>query len=151
MDIFASWEPKLSIDVCILSHRCKDCNIIKHINKDLSFIIYFDPSKCLDKDGYDGGSSLLCNDITTSALKDGYLIIRYGYYTIRDPTAQRFSYNRCVPYKGDMKHHSSKSFRPKIFYNDAKNICGPKGKKMCRTTIPILNECKCSFFFCNQK
>ena len=88
------------------------------------------------KDGYDGdGYSLLCNDIAITAIKDGCHIIRNGYYTIRSATAQGFSYNMCVPYKGDVKHRSSKPFRSTSFHNDAKNTCGPQGKKMSRRTI----------------
>ena len=40
MDMFAPWEPKLLMDVCILSHKCKYYNIIKHINEEISYIIY---------------------------------------------------------------------------------------------------------------
>ena len=101
-------------------------------------------------DGYEGeGYSLLCNDIATAAIKSGYHIIRNGYYTIRGSTAQRFSCNKCVPYKGDVKHRTSKTFRSKSFHNDAKNTRGPEGKKMSRRTITqraINNKCKCSFF-----
>ena len=105
VDMFSSWEPKLLMDVYILSQKCKDYNIIKHINEDISYFIYFDPSKYLVKDGYDGdGYALLCNDIATTAIKEGFHIIRNGYYNIRGSTAQRFSCNRCVLYKGDVKH-----------------------------------------------
>ena len=68
------------MDVCILSQKCKDYNIIKHINEEISYIIYFYPSKYPVKDGYDGdGYTLLCNNIATTAIKDGYHIIRNGY------------------------------------------------------------------------
>ena len=71
MGIFTSWEPKLLMDVCILSQKCKDCNIIKRINEHSSYIIYFDPSKYSVKDRYDrDGYSLLYNNIATIALKD---------------------------------------------------------------------------------
>ena len=120
--------PKLLIDVCILSQKYKDYNIIKHINEE---IFYFDPSKYSVKDLYDGdGYSLLCNNITTTAIKDGYHIIRNGYYSIRGLTAQRIACIMCVPYKGNVKHHSSKTFRSKRFHNYAKNSCGLQGKNM---------------------
>ena len=44
--------------------------MIKHINEDISYIIYCDPSKYPVKDGYDrDGYSLLCNNIATTAIK----------------------------------------------------------------------------------
>ena len=80
--------------------------------------------------GYDGdGYSLLYHDIATTAFKGWYHIIRNGYYTIRGSAAQRYTCNRCVPYKGDVKYCNSKNFRLKIFHNDAKNTRGPEGKK----------------------
>ena len=86
MDMFVPWEPKLLIDVFILSQKYKDYNIIKHINEEIFYIVYFNPSKYSVKDKYDGDVySLLCNNI------DGYHIIRNGYYTICGSTAQRFS------------------------------------------------------------
>ena len=94
------------------------CLLIKHINEDIPLIIYFDPSKYLVKDGYDGDRySLLCNDIATTAIKEGFHIIRNGYYNIRGSTAQRFSCNRCVLYKGDVKHCNSESYRLKSFHH----------------------------------
>ena len=78
---------------------------------------------------------LLCNNIATTAIKDEYHIIRYGYYTICSSTAQRFSCNRCVPYKGDVKHCNSKTFRSKSYHNDAINTRDPQGEKMSRRTI----------------
>ena len=36
MDMLAPWEPKILVDVCILSQIYKDYNIIKHINKDMT-------------------------------------------------------------------------------------------------------------------
>ena len=51
MYMFASWKPKLVMEVCIISQKCKYYNIIKHINDDISYIIYFD---YLVKDGYNG-------------------------------------------------------------------------------------------------
>ena len=72
MDIFAPWEPYLI-----------DYSIIKHINEEISYIIYFTSSKYSVKDGYDGdGYSLLCNNIATTALKNGYCLIINGYYPI---------------------------------------------------------------------
>ena len=35
MDMFAPWEPKLLMDICILSQKCKDYNIIKHIDEEI--------------------------------------------------------------------------------------------------------------------
>ena len=128
--MFAPWEHKLLMDFCILSQKCKDYNIIKYINEEISYIICFDPSKYSVKDAYDGdGYSILCNNIATIAIKDGCHIIRNGYYAICGSTAQRF-FNRCVPYKGDVKHCCSKTFRSKSFHNDDKNTRGPLGKKM---------------------
>ena len=151
MDMSAPRELKLLMDVCILSQKSKDYNIIKDINEEISYIIYFDPSKYLVKDGYNGhGYSLLCNDIATTVIKDGYHIIRNGYYTVGSSTAQRYSCNRCVPYKGRVKHCSSKTFRSKSFCNEAKKTCGPQGKKMSRRTITqrsTNNKCKCPLFF----
>ena len=151
MDIFAPWEPKLLMNICILSQKCKDYNIIKHINEDVSYIIYFNPSKHSVKDGYDGdGFSLLCNNIPIIALKDGYHIIRYEFYTIHGSTVKRFSCNSCVPYKGDVKHRSSKRFRLKCFHNDAKNTCGPVGRKMRRRTMTQGAVLIQMFLFFNQ-
>ena len=98
------------------------------------------------------GYSLFCNNIATTALKHGYDIIINEYYTIRGSTAQNCSYNRFVPCKSDVKHCSSNTFRTKRFHNDAKNTCGPQGKKMSRRIISLRaanNKCKCSYF-CNQ-
>ena len=39
MDMFAPWEPKLLMDVFILSQKCKDYNIIKHINEEISYFM----------------------------------------------------------------------------------------------------------------
>ena len=79
LDMFSPWEPKLLMDVCILPQKCKDYNIIKHINEEISYFIYFDPKKYLVNDGYEGeGYSLLCNDIATAAIKSGYHIVRNG-------------------------------------------------------------------------
>ena len=91
----------------------------------------------------------MCNDVVTPALKDGYHIIQNGYYTKCSSTVQRFSCNRCDPYKGDIKHSTSKTFWLKYFHNDAKNICDPQGRKMSRRIITqrvVYNKCKCSFF-----
>ena len=89
MDMCAPWEPKLLMDICILAQKCKDYDIIKNINEEKSYIIYFHPSKHSVKDGYDGDRcSLLCNNIATKALNNGYHIIRNVYYTICSSTAQ---------------------------------------------------------------
>ena len=97
----------------------------------ISFILIHQNIQRYNGDGY----SLQYNDRATAAIKDGYHIIRNGYYTICGSTAQRFSYNRCVPYKGYVKHCSSKTFRSKGYHKNAKNTCGPQGKKMGRRTI----------------
>ena len=87
------------------------------------------------KDGYNGDVySVLCKNIATTALKDGYHIIRSGYYTICGSTAQSVSCNRCVPYKGDVKYHNSRTIWLKSIHNDAKNTCGLEGKNMSRRT-----------------
>ena len=52
MNMFASWEPKLVMDAN-LSQKCKDYDIIKHINKAIFYFIYFDLSKYSIKDGND--------------------------------------------------------------------------------------------------
>ena len=110
--MFAPWEPKLFIDVSILSQKCKNYNIIKHINEEILHIIYFDPAKYSAKDEYNRyGYSLLCSDIATTAIKDGSHIIKNEYYTIHGSSAKRFSCNMCVPHKGDVKYCSSKNFR----------------------------------------
>ena len=126
---------------------------MKHINEDISYVIYFDPSKYSVKDGYDGDwYSLLCNNIATTAIQDGYHIIKNEYYSICSSTAQRCSCNRCVPYKGDMKHRCSKTFRSKRFHHDAKNTCGLQGKNMgWKTITQRATNYKCkSSLFCNQ-
>ena len=72
------------MDVCILSQKCEDYNVIKHINEDMSCIIYFDQSKHLVKDRYDGdGNSLLFKDITTLSIEKEYHIMQNGYYAVR--------------------------------------------------------------------
>ena len=72
---------------------------------------------------------LIHQNIATTAIKDEYHIIRNRYCTICGPTAQRLSYNRCVPCKGNLKQFSSKTFRSKKIYNDAWNTHGPQGKR----------------------
>ena len=52
--MFASWEPNLSMDIYFPSQKCEDYNIIKHMNEDISYINYFDPSKYLVNDEYNG-------------------------------------------------------------------------------------------------
>ena len=54
----------------------------------MSYTICFDPSKYLVEDWYDrDGYSLLCNDIATIAIKEGYDTIRNEYYNICNWTA----------------------------------------------------------------
>ena len=113
-----------------ITTKCKDYSIIKHINEETFYIIYFYPSKYSVKDGYNGYRySLLCNDISTTAIKDRYHIIRNRYYDICGSTAQRFSCNRCVPYKVYFKHCNSKPFRSKVFIMMLKLLVVPRVKR----------------------
>ena len=133
MDKILLWEPKLLINVWILSQKYKDYGIIKHVNEDMSYIIYFDPSKYSVKDGFNrDGYSLLCNDTAVRGLKEGYQRIENGYYTIRCSTIQRFFCNRCDWHIRDVEYCSSKSLKLKSFHNDAKYTCGIEGRKMGR-------------------
>ena len=44
-DMFIPWEPKLLMDVFILTKHQQNYDIIKHVEKDCVHTIYFDPQK----------------------------------------------------------------------------------------------------------
>ena len=81
IDMFTPWEPKLLMDVFILTEHWQNYDIIKHVNKDCVHTIYFDPQKYSVCNEFKGdGYSLLCKDLATSAINHGYQIINNGFY-----------------------------------------------------------------------
>ena len=102
------------MDIFILIEHHEDSNIIKHLNEDCLHRVYFDPQKYpvsnqSQRDGY----ALLCKDLATSAIKQGYQIIKNGYYVIGGLTANRFSCSRCIEYKGNINFCKTTSFYKK--------------------------------------
>ena len=81
------------------------------------------------------GDDLLCKDLVTSAINQGYQIVKNGFYLVGCLTAKRFSCSRCIQYKGNINFCKSTFFCQKTFYKDARNTHGLIGKKMCRRTI----------------
>ena len=101
IDMFTQWEPKLLMDVFILSDHQQKYDIIKHVNKDCVHTIYFNP-KVYNK--FKGDSyTLLCKDVAPSAINHGYQIVKNGFYDVGALAANRFPCNRCIQYKGDIK------------------------------------------------
>ena len=149
-DMFSPWVPKLLMDVFILSQHHDNYNIIKHVNQDCLHRIYFDPQKYNITNQFQGeGYDLLCKDLATSAIKQGYQIVKNGFYLVGGLTANRFSCSRCIQYKGNINVGKTTSFRKKTFHNDARNTRGLVGRKMCRRTITqraTQKKCKCKFF-----
>ena len=143
--MFSPWEPKLLMDVFILT------DIIKHVSGDCVHKIYFDPQKYPVCNKFKAeGYSLLCKDLATSAINHGYQIVRNSFYVVGSLTAYRFFCGRCIQYKGDIKCWLLALFCSKRFHNDAINSRGVTKKKKSRqskTQRPLDNEYKCSFFF----
>ena len=153
-DMFSPWVPKLLMDVFILSQHHENYNIIKHVNQDCLHRIYFDPQKYNITNQFQGeGYDLLCKDLATSAIKEGYQIVKNGFYLVSGLTANRFSCSRCIQYKGNNDVGKTTSYRQKSFHNDARNSRGSVGRKMCRRSITqraTQKTCKCKFFFSVQ-
>ena len=64
----------------MLAEHYKDYNIIKHICADCVHTIYFDPLNYLVLNQYHGdGYSLLCKEFATSAINQGYQIVRNSF------------------------------------------------------------------------
>ena len=68
-NMFSPWEPKLLMDGFILWDYHQDYYIIKHINQDCLFTIYYDPQKYLVSNRFQVDVfSLLCKNLATSAI-----------------------------------------------------------------------------------
>ena len=110
-DMFSPWVPKLLMDVFILREHHENYNIIKHVNQDCLHRIYFDPRKYHVTNKFEGeGYDLLCKDLATSAIKQGYQIVKNGFYLVGGLTANRFSCSRCIQYKGNINVGKTTSF-----------------------------------------
>ena len=84
LDMFSPWEPKLLMDVFILSEHHENYNIIKHVNQDCLHRIYFDPQKYHVTNQFQGEIyDLLCKDLATSAIKQGYQIVKMVFILLR--------------------------------------------------------------------
>ena len=80
----------------------------------------------------------------------GFQIVTNGFYIVGGLTANRFSYSRCIQYKGNIKCRLLSLFRVNSFHNDAINSQGVTGEKKIRRSVTqrrIENECKYTFFF----
>ena len=124
------------MDIFILTQRHASYDIIKHVNQDCLHRIYFDPQKYPVSNQFQGdGYYLLCKDLVTTAIKQGYQIFNNGFYPVGGLTVNRFSCSRCRQYKGNINFRKSISFCQKTFHNDARNTLGRIGRKMCCCTI----------------
>ena len=127
--MFTPWEPKLLMHVFILTEHQQNYDIIKHVNEDCVHTIYFDPQKYPVCNKFKGdGYTLLCKDLATSAINYGYQIVNNTFYNVGGLTDNRFSCNRCIQYKGDIKCRQLTLFCAKTFHNDAINSQGVTGK-----------------------
>ena len=124
-EMFSSWVSKLLMDVIFFTQHHKGYDIIKHVNLDCLHRIYFDPQNYPASNQFQGnGYDLLCKDLATSAINQGYQIVKKSFYSIDSLTTNRFSCSRCIQYKGNNNFRKSTSFCQKIFYIDARNTCG---------------------------
>ena len=131
-EMFSPWITQLLMDVLILTQHHEGLDIIKHVNQDCLHRVYFNPQKYPVSNQFQGnGYDLLCKDLATSAIKQGYQIVKNGFYSASGLTTYRFSCSRCLQYNGNINFHKSTSFCQIIFHNDAKNIHGLMGRKMC--------------------
>ena len=135
-EMISPWVPKLLMDVFILTQYYEGQDIIKVTNKDCLHRVYFDPQKYPISNQFQGnGYDLLYKDLATSAIKQGYQIVQKGFYPVGGLTTNRFSCNRCIQYKGNIKFRKSTFFCQKIFHNDTRNTRGLIGREMCHLTI----------------
>ena len=115
-EMISLWLPKLLMDIIILVQHYKDYNIIKNINEDCLQRVYFEPQKYPVSNQFQGhGYALLCKVLATSAMKQGYQIVKTGLYVVRGLTINRISCSRCIQYKGNMNYRKSFFFVKKLF------------------------------------
>ena len=85
------------MDISILSQNHKEYKRIKHMNEDCLYTIYFDPQKYPFSKQYKGEVySLLYKDLAASAIKQGYQIVKNGFYVVGALTTNRFSCSMCI-------------------------------------------------------
>ena len=112
--MFSPWITQLLMDVFILTQHHEGFDIIKHVNQDCLHRIYFDPQKYNVNNQFEGeGYDLLRKDLATSAINQGYQIVKNGFYLVGGLTANRFSCSRCIKYKGNVNVGKITSFRKK--------------------------------------
>ena len=103
-NMFSPWEPELLMDVFMLTEYQQDYDIIKYMNEGCVQTIFIDPQKYPVCTKFNGeGYSLLCKELATSAINQGYQMARNGFYVVGGLTANRFQCSICIQYKGDMK------------------------------------------------
>ena len=84
------------------------------MNEDCVHTIYFDLQKYRVCNRFNGEDySLLCKDLATFAINQGYHIVRNGFYVVGCLSAKRFSCSRCIQYKGDSKCRQSRGVTEK--------------------------------------
>ena len=114
------WVPKLLMDLFLLNqhHECYD--ITKHVNQDYLYMVYFNPQKCPISNQFQGDRhDLLCKDLTTSAIKQGYQIVKNDSYSLGGLTANRFSCSRYIQFNGNINFCKLVYFCQKIFHDEA--------------------------------
>ena len=76
-EMFSPWLPKLLMGVFFLTQHHEGCDIIKHVSQDCLHRVYFDPQKYPVSNQFQGyGYDLLYKDLATSAIKQGYQIVK---------------------------------------------------------------------------
>ena len=98
-EMFSPWVPRVLMDVFILTQHYEGYDIIKHVNQDClhRYRVYFDPQKYPISHQFQGnGYDLFCNDLATSAIKQGYQIVKNGFYFVGSLTGNRLSCSQCI-------------------------------------------------------
>ena len=95
--MFSPWVLKLLMDFFILTHHHERYAIIKHINQDFSHRVCSNPQKYPVSNQFQGnGYDLFCKDLATSAIKQGYQIVKNGFYFVGSLTGNRLSCSQCI-------------------------------------------------------
>ena len=81
----------------ILTEHHEGYDIIKHVNQNCLHRVYFDPQKYPVSNQFQGnGYDLFREDLATSAIRQGYQIVKNGFYPVDGLTANKFSCSRCI-------------------------------------------------------
>ena len=144
LEMFSPWVPKLLIDIFILTQHHEGYDIIKHVNQDCLHRVNFDPQKYPVSNQFQGDEyDLLCKDLSTSAIKQGYQIVKNGFITICFLVADVYNTKEILIFV------NQPLFVKKTYHYDARSTCGLIRRKMCRRTITqraVQKKRKCSFF-----